>query len=114
MIAHIMTNKKFQSLIKELFIRCRKLNISLVFIIQSYFSVPKDVRLNLTHYLIMKINNRKELQNIAINHSADIDYQDFIKICREFTKESYSFLTIDTTLSSSYPLRFRKNLFDTL
>ena len=73
MIADIMTNKKFQAIIKELFIRCRKLNISLVFITQSYFSVPKDVRLNSTHYLIMKINNRKELQNIAINHSADID-----------------------------------------
>ena len=80
MIADIMTNKKFQSLIKELFIRCRKLNISLVFITQSYFSVPKDVRLNSTYYLIMKINNKKELQNIAINHSADIDHKDFIKI----------------------------------
>ena len=80
-IADIMTNKKFQSLIKELFIRCRKLNISLVFITQSYFSVLKNVRLNSTYYLILKINNKRELQNIAINHSADIDYQDFIKIC---------------------------------
>ena len=114
MIADIMTNKKFQSLIKELFIRCRKINISLVFITQSYFSVPKDVRLNSTHYLIMKINNRRELQNIAINHSADIDYKDFMKIYRECTKEPYSFLTIDTTLPSSNSLRFRKNLFDTL
>ena len=85
MIADIMTNKKFQAIIKELFIRCRKLNISLVFITQSYFSVPKDVRLNSTHYLIMKINNRKELQNIAINHSADINYKDFMKIYRECT-----------------------------
>ena len=66
MIADIMTNKKFQSIIKELFIRCRKLNISLVFITQSYFSVPKDVRLNSTHYLIMKINDKRELQNISI------------------------------------------------
>ena len=74
MIADIMTNKKFQAIIKELFIRCRKLNISLVFITQSYFSVPKDVRLNSTHYLIMKTNNKRELQNIAINHSSDIDY----------------------------------------
>ena len=72
-----MTNKTFQSIIKELFIRCRKLDISLVFITQSYFSVPKDIRLNSTHYLIMKINHRKELQNIAINHSAGIDYKDF-------------------------------------
>ena len=114
MIADIMTNKTFQSIIKELFIRCRKINISLVFITQSYFSVPKDVRLNSTHYLIMKINSKRELQNIAINHSADIDYKDFIKFYRECTKEPYNFLTIDTTLTSTNTLRFRKNLFDTL
>ena len=83
MIADIMTNKRFQAIIKELFIRCRKLNISLFFITQSYFSVPKDATLNLTHYLIMKINNKRELQNIAINHSADIDYQHCMKINRE-------------------------------
>ena len=64
MIADIMTNKRFQEIIKELFIRCRKLNISLVFITQSYFSVLKEVRLNSTHYLIMKIHNRRELQQI--------------------------------------------------
>ena len=81
MIADIMRNKKFQVIIKKLFIRCRKLNISPVFTTQSYFSVPKDVRLNLTHYLIMKLNNKKELHNIAINHSADTDYKDFMKIC---------------------------------
>ena len=85
-IADIMTNKKFQAIIKELFIRCRKLNISLVFITQSYFSVPKDVRLNSTHYLIMKINNRKELQNIAINICTDIGYKDFVRIYRECTR----------------------------
>ena len=77
MIADIMTNKKFRAIIKELFIRCRKLNISLVFITQSYFSAAKDVRLNLTHYLITKANNRKELQNIVIIHSADIDYKNY-------------------------------------
>ena len=112
MIADIVTNKKFQAILKELFIRCRKLSISLVFITQSYFSVIKDVRLNSTHYLIMKINNKRELQNIAINHSTDIDYRDFIKIYRECTKEPYNFLTIDTTLPANDPLRFRKNLFD--
>ena len=80
-----------------------------MFIIQSYFSVPKDVRLNSTH-LIIKINNRK-LQNIVINHSADINYKDFRKIFRECTKELYSFLTSDLTLPASDPLRFRKNLF---
>ena len=114
MVADIMTNNKSQAIINELFIRCRKLNISLVFITQSYFSVPKDVRLNSTHYLIMKINNRKELQNIAINHSADVDYKDFFEIYRECQKEPYSFLTIDTTLPASNPLRFRKNLSDSL
>ena len=91
MIADIMTNKKFQAIIKELFIRCRKLNISLVFITQSYFSVPKDVRLNSTHYLIMKINNKRELQNIAINHSADIDYKDFVKTYKECIKKTVFF-----------------------
>ena len=114
MITDIMTNKKFQSIIKELFIRCRKLNISLVFITQYYFSVPKDVRLNSTHYLIMKINSKRELQNIAINHSADIDYKDFMKIYRECIKEPFNFLTIDTTLPSSNPLSLRKNLLNTL
>ena len=86
MIEDIMANKKSQAIIKELFIRFRKLNISLVFITQSCFSVPKDVRLNSTHYLVMKINNKRELQNIAINHSADIDYNHFIKIYRECTR----------------------------
>ena len=114
MIADIMTNKRFQVIIKELLIRCRKLNISLVFITQSYFSVPKNARLNSTDYLIMKINNKRELQNIAINHSADIDYKDFMKIYRKCTKEPFSFLTIDTMLPASNPLRFRKNLFESL
>ena len=80
MIADIMTSKKFSAIIKELFIRCRKLNISLAFIMQSFFPVPKDVRLNSTQYLIMKINNKKQLENIAISHSTDIDYQNFIRI----------------------------------
>ena len=109
-----MTNKGFQAIIKELFIKCRKLNISLVFITQSYFSVSKDVRLNSTHYFIMKTNNRKELQNIAVNHSADIDYQYFMKVFRECTREPYNFLTIDTTLPAIDPLRFRKKLFQSL
>ena len=112
MIANIMTNKKFQAITKQLFIRCRKLNMSHVFITQSYFSVPKDVRLNSTHYLIMKINNRKNLQNIAINHSANIDCKDFMRIYRECSKELFNFMTTDTTLPANNPLRFRKNLFD--
>ena len=110
MSTDIMTNRKFQAIIKELFIRCRKVNISLVFITQSHFSVPKDVRLNSTHYLIIKIKNNKELQNIAINHSADINHKDFAKIYRECTKNRILFLTIDTALPASDPVRFRKYL----
>ena len=112
MIVDIMTNKKFQAIIKELFIRCRKLNIYLAFITQSYFSVPKEVRLNFTLDLIMKIHNKRELQKIATNHSADIDYKDFMKIYKNCTKEPYSFLTIDTTLTADNPLRFEKNVLD--
>ena len=110
MIADIMTNKKIGDIIKELFIRCIKVNISLVFVIQSYFSAPKDMRLNSTYYLIMRINSGKESQNIKINHSADIDFNDFMRIYKECTGEPCSFLTIDTTLLVGDPLRFRKNL----
>ena len=72
------------------------------------------LRLNSTHSFIMKIINKRELQNIAINSSADIDYKDFMKIYRECTKEPYNFLTIYTTLPSSNPWRFRKHVFGTL
>ena len=112
MIADIITNREFKAIIKELFIRCRKLSIPLAFITQSCFSVPKDVRLNSTQCLIMKINNKRDLQNISINHSADIDHQDFINTYRECTKEPFNILTIGTTLPASNPLRFRKNLFE--
>ena len=83
-----------------------------MFLSHNFFSVPKERRLNTTHCFIRKINNKRELQNIAINHFSDIDYQDFKKIYRECTKEPYKFLTIDTTLPGSDPLRFSKNLFD--
>ena len=79
-IADIMANKKILAIIKELFIRCRKLDISLIFMTQSYFSVPKEVRLNSTYYLIKKTHSKRELQEIGINHSANIDYKDFVKI----------------------------------
>ena len=112
MIADMINNKKLNSIITELFIRGRKLNISLVFITQSYFKVPKDVRLNTTHFFIMKIPNKRELQQIAINHSSDMDFKDFIKIYEKCTDERYSFLVDDTTFSSDNPLRFRKNLYN--
>ena len=109
-IADMISNKNSDSIVTELFIRCRKLNISLVFISQSYFKVPKDVRNNSTHFFIMKIANKRELQQIAINYSSDIDTKDFIEIYRKCIDKPYSFLAIDTTLPSNNPLRFRKNL----
>ena len=76
MISRVMSDKEARQILKDLFIRCRKLNISICFLTQSYFSVPKDAGLNCTHYILFKLNNKRELQNIAINHSADIDYKD--------------------------------------
>ena len=98
MIADMINNKKLNPIVTELFIRGRKLNISIVFITQSYFKVPKDVRLNSTHFFIMKILNKRELQQIALNQSSDIDFKDFMKIYKECTKEPYSFLVNETTL----------------
>ena len=110
MIADMINNKKLDSVVTELFIRGRKLNISIFFITQSYFKVPKDVKLNSTHFFIMKIPNKRGLQQFAFNHSSDIDFKDFMKIYKKCTKEPYSFLVNDTTLPSDDPLRFRKNL----
>ena len=80
MIAHMVNNKKLDSIVTELFIRGKKLNISLFFITQSYFKVPKDVRLNTNHFYIMKIPNKRELQQIAFNHLSDINFKDFINV----------------------------------
>ena len=110
MIADMINNNKLNPIVTELFIRGRKLNISIVFITQSYFKVPKDVRLNSTHFFIMKIPNKRELQQIVLNHSSEIDFKDFMNIYKKYTKEPYSFLVNDTTLPSDDPLRFRKNL----
>ena len=112
MIADTINKKKLNSIVTELFIRGRKLNISLVFITQSYFKVPKDVRLISTHFFIMKIPNKRELQQIALNHSSDIKYKDFIKIYKKYPAEPYSFLLNDATLASGNHLRFRKNIFN--
>ena len=112
MIPDIINTKKLNSIITELFIRGRKLNISLVFITQSYFKVPKDVRLNTTYLFTAKIPNKRKLQQIATNHSSDINSKDFANIFRKYTTEPYSFLVDDTTLPSNNPLRFRKNLFN--
>ena len=100
LIADMIYNKKLNSIVTELFIRGTKLNISLVSITQSYFKVSKDVRL--------KIPNKRELQQIAINHSSGINTKDFANIDRKYTAEPYSFLVNDTTIASNNPLRFRK------
>ena len=112
MIAAMINNKTLNLIVTELFFRGRKLNVSLVFIMQSYFKVPKDVRLNTTHFFITKIPSKRELQQIALNHSSDISTKDFINIHKKYTAEQYSFLVYDTTVASDNPLRFRKNLFD--
>ena len=110
MIADMVNNKKLNLIVTELFIWGRKFNISIAFTTQSYFKMPKDVQLNSTYFLIKKILNKRELQPIALNHSSDIDFKDFIKIYKKCTTEPYSFLVNDTTLPSDNPLRFRKNI----
>ena len=112
LIADMINNKKLDSKVTELFIGGRKWNISLVFITQTYFKVPKDNRLNTTQFLIAKIPNIRELQQIAINHSSDITTDNFINFYGKCTGKLYSFLVIDTTLASDNPLRFRKILLN--
>ena len=91
MIADMISNNNLNPIVTELFIRGKKLNISIVFNTQSYFKVPKDVRLNSTHFFIMKIPNKKELQQIALNHSSDINFKDFMNIYKKYTREPHSF-----------------------
>ena len=110
MIADMINNKKLNPIVTKLFTRGSKLNISIVFIAQSYFKVPKNVRLNSAQFFIMKIPNKRELQQIDLNHSSDIDFKDFMEIYKKCTAEPYSFLVNDTTLPSDNPLRSRKNL----
>ena len=109
MIADIMSSKNFKAIIKELFIRCRKLNISIFFITQSYFRTPKDARLNNTHYVIMTIQSKNELENIAQENSGDINFKDFLKIYKDYTNEPYSCMIIDTTVPRGHPMRFKNN-----
>ena len=107
MIADIMRSEKFKAIVKELFIRCRKLNISIVFITKSYFRTPKDARLNSTHYILMKIGNKKELKSIAEENSGHINFKDFLKIYNYCTKEPYSFMIVDTRPTAR--VTFKKN-----
>ena len=111
MISDIDHNKNFKKVIKELFYRARKLNVSIVFITQSYFRALKDARLNSTHYVLMKIGNKKELKSIAEEKSGHLDYKDLLKIYNYCTKEPYSFMLIDARPTATNP--FTKN-FDNL
>ena len=106
-IANIMRSGKFKAIVKELFMRCRKLNISIVSITQSYFRTPKDARLNITHYILIKIGSKKEFKNIAEEKSGHLEYKDFLKIYNYCSKEPYSFMMIDTKPTAT--ITFRKN-----
>ena len=108
MIADIEYNKNFKRIIKELFYRARKINVSIVFITQSYFRVLQDARLNSTHYILMKINNKKELKRIAEEKSGHLDHKDFLKIYNYCMKEPCSFMTIDARPTATIP--FKKKL----
>ena len=110
MIADMLDNKKLNPIVTELIIRGRKLNISLVFITQFYFAVPRNIRLNSTDYFVMKIPSKRKLRQIAFNHSSYTDFQDFMKLSRKCAAETYSLLVIDTTLASDNPFRLRKSL----
>ena len=107
MVADIEYNKNFKRIIKELFYRARKINVSIVFITQSYFRALKDARLNSTNYILMKIGNKKELKSIAEEKSCNLDYKDFLKMYNYCTKEPYSFMTIDARPTATLP--FKKN-----
>ena len=108
----ILSNKKINPTVTELFIGARKLNISLDFITKTYFAVPKSIRLNSIHYFVMKIPNKKELQQTASNHLSDIDFQDFLNLYKKCTAKPYSFLAINTTLASDNSPHLRKNLLE--
>ena len=107
LIADIMRRETFKAIVKELFIRCRKLNISIIFITQSYFRTPKDARLNSTHYILMKIRNKKELKCITEENSGHLDFKDFLKIYNYCTNEPYSFMMVDARPTAR--VTFKKN-----
>ena len=99
MIADMESNKKSSPIVTEVFLRGRKLNISLFFVSKSYFKVPKTIRLNATYHFIMKISKRTKLQQIVSNHSSNNDFKDFKKFYKGYTKETHSLLVNGTALS---------------
>ena len=109
MIADIEYNKNFKQIIKELFYRARKINVSIVFITQSYFRALKDAILNSTHYILMKIGNKKELKRIVEEKSGHLDYKDFLEMYNYCTKGPYSFMTIDVRPTAT--IQFKKKIY---
>ena len=107
-----MRNEKFKAIVKELFIRCRKLSISIVSITQPYFRTPKDARLNSTHYILLKIGNKKELKSIAEENSGHLDFKEFLKIYNYCTRDPYSFMMVDTRPTAR--LTFKKNFDESI
>ena len=112
MVADMLSDKRLNPIVTELFFKGRKLKIPLVFITHSYFPVQKNIRLNSTHYFVMKIANKREFQQIAFNHSWDIYFQNIANLYKRRTAKSYSFLVRDTTLASDNSSSFRKNLLE--
>ena len=96
----MLSNNKLNSIVTELFARGRDLNISLLFNFQSFFKLPKDVRLNINHLLIV------------VNHSSDIEFKNFMNLYKRCTAKVYSFLVLDATLALDNPLHFRKNILE--
>ena len=110
MIADIEYNKKISPIVTELFLRGRKFKISIVLTLQSYFKVPKTMKLNLAYCFTMKIPNKRELKRIASNQLFDIGFKYFMKLYKDYTKQPFSFSSSDTTFLSDNPLRFKKSV----
>ena len=107
-----MRSEKFKAIVKEIFIRCRKLNISIVFITQSYFRTPKDARLNSIHYILKKKGNKKELKSIAEENSGHLDFKEFLKIYNHCTRDPYSFMMVYTRPTAR--VTFKKNFDESI
>ena len=104
--------KKIKPVVTEIFVRGRKLYISLVFITQSVFAEPKSIVLIPMHYFIPEISTKGELQQTPFNHSSGNNFKDFVNLYKKCTAKPYSFLVIDATLISNNSLHFRKNLLE--
>ena len=110
LLIRLVIKNLIRSIVTELFIRGKKLNIYCVFITQSYFTVPKNIRLTSTHYFVMKILDKRELQQVAFNHLWDIEFQDFMYLSEKCVEKPCFFLVTDPTLASDNSSLSRNNL----